>query len=124
MMQYLGRVERSRSPDDPGADAVHELLDAGVGAIVLDAEPGQGLSAARLNRARAIIGRHFGAPIDLGCALVWWLDPDVPAPEGTADGPSWRERAVEWKTRNPAPDLPVLIQPMWDTVRSEERKEL
>lgn len=123
MMQYLGRLERGRAPEDPGAQAVQDLLDAGVGAIVVDVEPGHGMSAARQNRVRAILGKHLGPPVDLGCAHVWWLDPDVPGPAEIDDPGAWREAAVDWKTAHPAPDLPLLIQPMWDTVRQPDGRK-
>jgi len=120
MMQYLGRLERGRSPDDPGASAVRALQDAGVGAILLDMEPGQGMSHARENRVRAILGKHLGPPIDLGCAWVWWLDPDTPPPAAHPDPKAWRDAAAEWKQAHPAPELNLLIQPMWDSLRQPD----
>ena len=123
MMQYLGRLERGRSPEDPGAAAVEALLETGIGAILVDTEPGHGLSEARQNRVRAVLGKHLGPPIDLGCAWVWWLDPDVPPPKAHADPVAWRKRAAAWKQNHPAPELPVLIQPMWDTIRQPDGRK-
>ena len=117
-MQYLGRLERGRNPDDPGAAAVEAMREAGITVIALDVEPGAGMRPSRQNRARAIMGRHLGPPIDLGCALVWWLDPEVPPPTPHPDGKAWRSEAEAWKKANPAPELDVLIQPMWDDLRN------
>lgn len=117
MMGYLNRLERGRSPDDPGAEAVLAFREAGVGVIALDVEPGSGVSEARQNRFRAILGRHLGPPIDLGCAWVWWLDDAVPPPAAHPDPTGWREAAARWKADHPAPELDVLIQPMWDDLR-------
>lgn len=109
MMRYLERVERGKSPDDPGAAAVRALRNDGISAIALDAEPDAVLSAAELSRYRATLGRHLGPPVDLGCALVWWLDTESPAPTGVPDGAAWRAEALQWKKAHPAPDLSTLM---------------
>ena len=120
LMQYLGRVERGRTPPDPGAAAIQEAQAAGIGAIALDVEPGHGLRASRQLRVRTILGQHLGPPIDLGCAWIWWLDPDTPPPSGRDAPERWREDAARWKTHHPAPELEVLIQPMWDQLRQPD----
>jgi hypothetical protein len=120
LMQYLGRVERGRTPPDPGAQTILDAQAAGIGAIVLDVEPGHGLRASRQSRVRTILGQHLGPPIDLGCAWIWWLDPDV-APPSPSDAPeAWRDDATQWKSDHPAPQLEVLIQPMWDQLRQPD----
>jgi len=123
LMQYLGSLERGRSPDDPGAAAVESFREAGITVIALDVEPGASMRASRQNRIRAILGRHLGPPIDLGCALVWWLDPSIPAPPAHPDGKAWRAEAEAWKEAHPAPELDVLIQPMWDDIRSPSDRQ-
>lgn len=117
MMQWLAAVERGRAPGDPGRAAVQDLHEAGVSAIALDVEPGVARSEGRQNRVRTLLSQALGPPVDLGCALVWWLDPTVPPPQGIDDGDAWREAATSWKTSHPAPDLDVHIQPMWDRLR-------
>ena len=64
--------------------------------------------------------RHLGDPIDLGCALVWWLDPDVGPPAPLADGEAWRQSAADWKAAHPAPSLDTLIQPVWDSIQAQK----
>ncbi len=109
LMRYLESFERGRSPEDPGAAAVRALRADGVSAIAVDAEPGAVLTRAELLRYRAGLGRHLGAPIDLGCALVWWLDTEAPAPRGVDDGDAWRAEAEAWKKLHPVPTLPTLM---------------
>lgn len=109
MMRYLEAFERGRMPEDPGAGAVRALRADGVTVIAVDAEPGGVLSEAGLNRYRAGLGRHLGPPVDLGCALVWWLDTDAPAPQGLADGDAWRAEEKRWKNAHPAPTLRTLM---------------
>lgn len=109
MMQHLERFERGRSPEDPGAAAVRALRADGVSAIAVDAEPDTVLTNAELLRYQSGLGRHLGRPIDLGCALVWWLDTSAPAPKGLADGAAWRAEALRWKKEHPAPDLVRLM---------------
>lgn len=120
LMDYLGRVERGSTPPDPGAAAIQAAQAAGIGAIALDVEPGHGLRESRQLRIRTILGQHLGPPIDLGCAWIWWLDPDTPAPVAHDAPDRWRDTATEWKTRHPAPTLEVLIQPMWDQLRQPD----
>jgi hypothetical protein len=119
LMRYLMAFEAGEHPADPGADAVRGLRDAGVSAIVVDAEPGRLLTPGGVNRYEAGIGRHLGPPIDLGCALVWWLEPDTPAPAPVPDGDAWREDAAEWKSAHPTPDLDSLIEPTWDRLQAK-----
>ncbi len=117
MMRYLAAFEDGAQPDDPGADAVRGFQAQGVSAIVVDVEPGGVLTAGGINRYRAGLGRHLGQPIDLGCALVWWLDPDQPPPLALDDPDAWRKDAAAWKAAHPAPELDTLIQPTWDAVQ-------
>ena len=109
MMRYLEAFEDGQWPDDPGAEAVRALRAAGVSAIAVDAEPSALLSPGKLARYRAGVGKHLGAPIDLGCALVWWLDTAAPAPQGLEDGEAWRAAAKAWKAAHPAETPPTLM---------------
>ncbi len=102
LLTYLLAFEAGKWPSDPGAEAVRQLRQAGVSALAVDAEPGALLSAAKIARYRAGLGKHLGQPIDLGCALVWWLDGHVAPPAGLADGDGWREDASAWKAAHPA----------------------
>lgn len=120
LMTYLMAFEAGDHPGDPGADAVRGLRDAGVSAIVVDAEPGRLLTPGGVNRYEAGIGRHLGRPLDLGCALVWWLDADTPPPTPVPDGDLWREQAADWKRRHPVPSFESLIEPTWDRLQSTE----
>ncbi len=120
LMEYLAKVERGRTPPDPGVEAIQEAQTAGIGAIALEVEPGHGLRASRQSRVRTILGQHLGPPIDLGCAWIWWLDPEVGAPSPLDDPETWREGATQWKTDHPAPALELLIQPMWDALRQPD----
>jgi hypothetical protein len=117
LMRYLRTFEEGKWPPDPGADAVRALRAAGVGAIAMDTEPGAILTPGGINRARAGLGKHLGQPVDLGCALVWWMDASTPRPTGLEDGDAWREAAQQWKADHPDPDLDTLIEPTWDAVR-------
>lgn len=117
LMIYLTELENGRSPGDPGGDAVRSFQAQGISAIAVDVEPGGVLTAGGINRYRAGLGRHLGPPIDLGCALVWWLDTTSPPPTGLEDGDIWRKEAAEWKEAHPAPELDTLIQPTWDAVQ-------
>ena len=116
------------------AEMLLSLRDSGFSAIAVDAEPG-GVLATRgaLNRFRSLrveniedgvirlpersLSDQLGTPIDLGCALVWWLESDVPAPEPHQDGEQWREEATEWLETHPAPELDTLIEPTWNRLR-------
>jgi hypothetical protein len=118
LMQYLMAFEAGEHPGDPGADAVRGLRDAGVSAIVVDAEPGRMLTPGGVNRYEAGIGRHLGRPLDLGCALVWWLDADAPPPTPVPDGDAWRDAAQDWKESHPVPELESLIGPTWDRLQA------
>ncbi len=117
MMQFLKAFEDGESPGDPGADAVNAFREAGVTVILADVEPGGVTSAGGINRYRAVLGRYLGPPIDLGCALVWWLDTEAPPPEGLEDPDAWRVEAATWKEAHPAPELDTLMQPTWDAVQ-------
>jgi hypothetical protein len=117
LLRYLRVFEEGKWPPDPGADAVRALRAAGVGAIAVDAEPGAILTPGGINRIRAGLGRHLGAPVDLGCALVWWMDGATPRPVGLEDGDAWREEARRWKAAHPEPDLDTLIEPTWGAVK-------
>jgi hypothetical protein len=119
LMKWLQRFEEGRWPQEPGADAVRALRAAGVSALAVDAEPGSLLTPGGLSRYKVGLGKHLGPPIDLGCALVWWLDTEVAPPEGIEDGDEWREEATAWKEAHPAPDLDTLIEPTWDAVRHQ-----
>ncbi|MCB9780052.1 MAG: hypothetical protein H6742_15915 [Alphaproteobacteria bacterium] len=113
-MAWIRAFEDGAWPDDPGAAAIEELRAAGIAAIVLDAEPGVVQTRGGLRRHRAGLQRTLGEPIDLGCALVWWLSTDEPPPVGIDDGDAWREAAQEWKQAHPTPALDTLISPASD----------
>ena len=116
LIAYLQDFESGTWPPDPGASSVRALQHAGVSAIALDVEPDTMLTEGQINRFRAGLGSHFGRPIDLGCALVWWFDPTAPPPQAMPDGDAWRAAAAKWKADHPAPALDTLIQPTWDVV--------
>ena len=118
MLQSLLAFEAGEEAQDPGPAALSALHDAGVNAIVVDAEPGRMLTRGGVNRYEAGVGRFLGAPIDLGCALVWWLDPDAPAPTGLEDGDAWRDAARAWKSAHLTPELDSLIEPTWDRLQT------
>ena len=117
MMRFLKAFEDGESPRQPGADAVEAFREAGVTAILADVEPGGVTSAGGINRYKAVLGRHLGPPIDLGCALVWWLDAEAPPPEALPEPDAWRVEAAEWKEAHPAPELDTLMAPTWDAVQ-------
>lgn len=114
VLAAIGELESGRWPEDPGAQAVQALRAAGVGVIVLDADPGAVQTRGGLNRHQEGLTRVLGPPIDLGCALVWWLDTDSRPPAGLPDGDAWRERARAWKAAHPPPELDTLISPAQD----------
>ncbi|MFT4979740.1 MAG: hypothetical protein ACI8S6_005652, partial [Myxococcota bacterium] len=116
LIAYLRAFESGQWPPDPGAASVEALQAAGVSAIALDVEPDTMLTEGQVNRFRAGLGKHFGPPIDLGCALVWWFDTTSPPPSPIEDGPAWREAASEWKAAHPEPELETLIAPTWDVL--------
>jgi len=117
MMRFLKAFEDGEAADAPGADAVIALREAGVSAITADVEPGGVTTAGGVNRYRAVLGRHLGPPIDLGCALVWWLDDEAAPPVGLDDGDAWRVEAAAWKEAHPVPELDTLMQATWDAVQ-------
>ncbi|MCK6507506.1 hypothetical protein L6R53_29760 [Myxococcota bacterium] len=114
LIAAIQELEAGRWPQDPGAQAVQALRQAGVAVIVLDADPGAVQTRGGLNRHQEGLSRLLGPPIDLGCALAWWLDPAAPPPAGLADGEAWRERARAWKERHPPATLDTLISPAQD----------
>ncbi len=114
LLVAIAALEEGRWPDDPGAAAVEQLRDAGVAAIVLDTDPGAVLTPGGLARTRAGLSRMLGAPLDLGCALVWWLDADAPPPQPIDDGDAWRAEALRWKEAHPTDSLDTLISPATD----------
>ena len=116
---------------------IRALREAGISAIVVDAEPGGVLATpGALNRFRVLdlgstqdgvtklpdrsLSDQLGTPIDLGCALVWWLEPDVEPPTPVEDGDAWREEAALWMRENPAPVLNTLIEPTWNRLRVDQ----
>lgn len=113
-VEYLREFEQGRWPADPGADAIRAFRNAGVSVLALDVEPGGVLSQGGTNRYKAGLTRHLGAPIDLGCALVWWMDGRDTAPEGVEDGDAWRISVARYKELHPNPPIDALIQPLWD----------
>jgi hypothetical protein len=119
LIAYLKAYEDGEWPEDPGPEAVRALREAGVGAIVLDVEPGGPLTPGGINRYRAGLVRHFGEPADLGCAMVWWMDPDVAGPDPHPDPKGWRAETISWKQAHPAPTLDTLIQPLWDKIQHQ-----
>ena len=119
VMQALLDFESGGDAQAPGPGALERLREAGITAIVVDAEPGRMLTRGGVNRYEAGIGRHLGKPIDLGCVLVWWLDPDTEPPAGLEDGDGWRRAASDWKSTHPTPDLDSLIEPTWDRLQAK-----
>ena len=117
-MQDMRAFEAGAHPDDPGPAAIQAAQEAGISAVVVDAEPGRLLTPGGVNRYEAGLGRHLGRPVDLGCALVWWLEPDIKAPTPVPDGDAWREEAAAWKAAHPVPVLETLIQPTWDRLQA------
>jgi len=111
LLQAIAALEEGHWPADPGAAAVEQLRQAGVAAIVLDTDPGAVQTRGGLNRHRAGLIRLLGPPVDLGCALVWWLSTEAPAPVGLTDGDTWREQAWQWKQSHPQTIPETLIQP-------------
>lgn len=118
ILRYIKAFEAGEWPEDPGADAVRSLRQQGVSVIAIDALPGGPLSSGGVNRYRSGLGRHFGAPRDLGCALAWWLDTDAPGPRGRADGDAWRATVAAAAAERPHPALETLIEPTWRAVQS------
>lgn len=116
LIEYFRQFESGTWPKAPSADAIHQMQQAGVSAFVLDVEPKTLLLKEQRNRYQAAFFRHFGKPADLGCAWVWWFDPNAPAPASIEDGDAWRQSAIEWKDRHPEPQLETLIQPAWDVI--------
>ena len=123
LMKWLRDFEAGEHPSDPGAIAVREARAAGVSVIAADVEPGGMSTAGGVNRYRAAVGKALGPPIDLGCALVWWLDTEAPAPNGLEDGDAWRAEVAAWKEAHPAPELDTLMQPTWDAVQRPASRE-
>lgn len=123
LVAYLQAYEDGQWPEDPGPEAVRALREAGVGAIALDVEPGGPLTPGGINRYRAGLVRHFGEPADLGCVMVWWMDPDVPGPASIPDPEAWRASAIAWKQAHPAPTLDTLIQPIWDKIQYQPGRD-
>lgn len=108
LMAWLDAFEHGQSPEDPGAEAVRALRRDGVSALAVDAEPDGVLTPSQLTRYKAGIGRHLGPPIDLGCALVWWLDTEA-APPAAIDGQAWRAEAARYRAAHPSPTLDTLM---------------
>jgi len=111
LIAYLRAFEGGAWPPDPGAEAVRSIRAAGVSAVAVDVEPNRLLTDGGINRYRGGLSRHLGPPIDLGCALVWWLD-SAPAPEGV-DGEGFRAAEAAWQAENPSPQIDALIEPLW-----------
>lgn len=108
LMVYLDAFEHGQSPEDPGAEAVRALRRDGISAIAVDAEPDGVLTPSQITRYKAGIGRHLGPPIDIGCALVWWLDTTA-SPPAAVDGEAWRAAAARYQADHPAPTLNTLM---------------
>jgi hypothetical protein len=109
-MRYLRAWEAGEQPADPGPAAILGLQRDGISAITVDVEPSPWATEGVLNRYRSGLGRHLGAPIDLGCALVWWFDPSAPAPKAHPNPDRWRlARSRSLPTELP---LDTLIEPL------------
>ena len=117
LMRWIDRVERGEDPGDPGAAAVRQLRDAGVGVIAVDLDPSDPRLESRRRRLRAVLGKHLGPPIDLGCAAVWWLDLDVPAPPPHPAPEAWRAEAEAGLRATPRPSLDTLIEVRWSPLQ-------
>ena len=91
------------------------LRAAGVAAVALDATPGGVFDAAGLAREQArlsaLLDASFGPPMDLGSAIVWWIDarPPVEAmPDAAAWRAAWRQRLAEFDRRPVPGGYPVM----------------
>ena len=111
LLQANAQLEEGHWPADPGAAAVQQLRDAGITAIILDTDPGAVQTRGGLNSSRAGLTKLLGPPIDLGCAMVWWLSTETAPPQGMADGDAWREQAWKYKQAHPQPEVDTLIKP-------------
>ncbi len=118
-LAWVRRFEEGRWPADPGAEAIRDLRRAGVGAIAVDVEPGGALSPGGIHRYSAGLTRVLGPPVDLGCALLWWLDPDHPRPAGLdrEAAEAWRAARAAALEADPVPALDTLITPAWNALR-------
>lgn len=121
LMTYLSRIERGQPTEAPTEAERQAWVESGITVIALDVEPGAGARPAVERRIRTALTQHLGDPIDLGCANIWWLDPIATPPIGLEQGTDWRDEAAAWKKANPAPELDVLIQPMWDELRTTRK---
>ena len=95
-------IETRQSPPQWTAEDVSTLAEEGVGTIALDKTASQVQQRRLLHHLVPLLG----APVDLGCALVWTLSGDAPEP-----GPP------RSSSSRPTPDLPTLIEPSWAGAR-------
>lgn len=117
-MAFLRAVEDGGAPPAPGESARRALAAQGLHLIVVDADPTGPLTEGGLNRYRATVGAWLGPPVDLGCALVWAVDPSIPLPAPHPDGRGWRRARAAAST--PPPALPTLIEPLFQASQAGE----
>ena len=117
LVRFVRAIEANQSLDVEADVSVDTLVQEGVTAIAIDAEPFRSLTPGGVNRYRVALNPIFGQPIDLGCAMVWWLDPEQPAPEPMENASQWRDHLEKELAETPAPALNTLIRPMWNRLR-------
>ena len=112
MLHYIEAIENGAWPSPP-IDLAASARAAGIGAVAIDVEPGGVLPGGGENRLQAALRGPLGAPVDLGCALVFWLEDPEHAPTPHENGPAWRATRRQELETFEGPPGPYLIQLLW-----------
>ncbi len=111
LLRALDRLDKA-SLSAVGEAEVEALRASGVAVLLLDAEPGVLLRRTDLLRTEEALTSLLGPPVDLGCALAWWLgEGEAPFEASPEEGAAWREEAWTRKQEAEVVDLPTLIRP-------------
>ena len=117
LLIWLEALEAGQKPEPPPESARQALAEQGVGAIALDAVPGNLLPKNRLNRRIRELSEGLGEPEDHGAVVVWWLRPPAPHAAPTVNGKQWRENMDRDMGNTPVPEFESLIDPIWNAQR-------
>ena len=114
LIEGLLVAEKGRRLKDPGAEAVVQLREAGVGAIAIDALPGSTMKESRVVKLKAGLTQVLGEPEDHGAVLIWWVAPPLYRTEPLEDGERWRAEVEARYEDTVAPEMDTLIEPTWN----------
>ncbi|MFT5585549.1 MAG: hypothetical protein ACI9VR_003141 [Cognaticolwellia sp.] len=123
LLIWLEALESGGKPAPPPESARQDLAKQGVGAVALDALPGNLLPKNRLNRRIRELSQGLGEPEDHGAVVIWWLRPPAPHAKPTVDGAQWRASADRSLGLTPVPEFESLIDPIWNAQQGRDLED-